>query len=1167
MNLTRKSWSGWNPSQDSVNGNPSQLLRMDNLYLDEDGSIQLIPGITNIAGPFSAPVVNCFSKTLGTTKHRYIALQNGEVQRSSGAGFSTIVSGGTGAVQVFASTLGQVLSFFGSKRKRDDGTFTYDITPIKPTGPPGIDTSNQPYIDVGAPTWGTWVAIDGTVTNAASHVEIDGTAATPFVATAKTPTVVSTLPSGSSSHLPEDFFQVNVRVGDTSQLDRFRLVFILDDVDDPQEYYWNEWSNGDAFNQGINAWSALSCLRQHFTREGALSNKSWGDVIGIRVEFIFFNDQVNNNLVSEIRFVGGEQGQLRGLYQYIQVNVHDTGYYQAKSEKGDTTTDIWISKGFATITPNAPTDPSVNQVWIYRRSVPRAEFIPFLGIPKLDKWYRVLVINGSGGSFPSTDDKTSDIEALLENNVFQETFVSVKDFVDDILDVVANFNNRVVYMTISEIHFSDINDPSLIDTTISIRLSGSPSNKNLWLRKVGEGTLYIGTTDDIYIISGSLVYNPDGTVDIAKAGLGINTAPISAQVSSDEGTFYYMSKEGWKSISGARTQSISGPLNRLFQGHVQHGLSPVGIYPGNAAVYPVIYTKNKLWTSVPLQNGERWLFVYDVNKQYWFPYFTDPICLASEEDGTVIAGYGGGSGNYLRILDDPSATNQRDFHLLTIADDNEQPRNRKDPFTFKISADSGNVAVQIAIAKNGSNVFTVLGSFAFNGKQEQLITIAETVGLGKNFQVRILGTAVTVFKLYNFTIEYDARPEQLTFIRIPYTNLGTSSRKRFVNFPFEIDTLGVTCEFFPLVDGAIAGPSTTFSLDRKGTHIHYFDTEQVGTDIGGIICGFFEFYKVHFDEITSEKLPVPVTYLKIPQTDYGQPNRKRHSSYKFRISTRNSLVEFTPRIDGSDKNPLTFTTSEPQIVEYFFSQDTIGINIGGTLRSVSSPKVPFEFYGPITPQQIEVLPPRLKEFRIPESNYSIAARKRIRTMPMEINTNGFNATFTPIIDGVNGAPTIINTSTRATAFHYFDTDVFGVDFSGDITSSEPFEFYGLLKPEEVEILPVAKKLDQIGPIRYEKISKLLRFRLRLIALGSLIPYTIYFDNETIPINATVSFSGNIITVPNVDQVYEVILPKTIYGTILRFVIGPTIEPFHRYELVLKVNESGGATDAKWKSYK
>src|SRR5688500_7510466 len=109
MNLTRRNWTGWNPSQDKVNGTPNQLLRMDNLYLDEDGAISLVPGISDIAGPFSAAVVNCYSKTLGTTKHRYVALQNGEIQRSSGGGFSTIVSGGTGAVSVFASTFGQVL--------------------------------------------------------------------------------------------------------------------------------------------------------------------------------------------------------------------------------------------------------------------------------------------------------------------------------------------------------------------------------------------------------------------------------------------------------------------------------------------------------------------------------------------------------------------------------------------------------------------------------------------------------------------------------------------------------------------------------------------------------------------------------------------------------------------------------------------------------------------------------------------------------------------------------------------------------------------------------------------------------------------------------------------------------------------------------------------------
>jgi len=380
--------------------------------------------------------------------------------------------------------------------------------------------------------------------------------------------------------------------------------------------------------------------------------------------------------------------------------------------------------------------------------------------------------------------------------------------------------------------------------------------------------------------------------------------------------------------------------------------------------------------------------------------------------------------------------------------------------------------------------------------------------------------------------------------------------------------MGQSCEFTPLIDGEVAGDSSTVVMSRKGTYIHYFDSDQVGIDIGGILCGFFEYYGPNLEEIMSEKMPTPATFLVIPQDDYGQPNRKRHSSYKFRINTKDCMCRFTPRLDGVDQTPLEFSTSEPTVVEYFFTTDNIAINIGGKIESIETPKEPFEFYGPIRPQTVEVLPDRLKEFRIPENNYGIAARKRIRTMPMEINTYGYPVTFTPIVDGVAGVPTVITTITRTTAFHYFSTDVFGVDFSGElVASSHPFEFYGLMKPENVEVLPVGKMFDQIGPIRLDKLGKFQSIRVRLISTGSTsIPIKVISESDpTLPssINAAGEYVGALNVTPNKDDVYELIVPKTVNGTIFRIEIGPTTQPFHRYDLQAKIVVSGMAADPKW----
>jgi hypothetical protein len=241
-------------------------------------------------------------------------------------------------------------------------------------------------------------------------------------------------------------------------------------------------------------------------------------------------------------------------------------------------------------------------------------------------------------------------------------------------------------------------------------------------------------------------------------------------------------------------------------------------------------------------------------------------------------------------------------------------------------------------------------------------------------------------------------------------------------------------------------------------------------------------------------------------------------------------------------------------VEYFFTADTTAIDIGGTLETLAD--TPFEFYGVIVPQHIEVLPPRLKEYYSPETNYGIAAKKRIRTMPMEINTNGSNVVFTPIIDGVPGASSIINTPTRKTAFHYFSTDIFGVDFACELFGENPFEFYGLLKPENVEAIPVGKKFDQVGPVHLARIGKLVGFRLRAITGEVNLPWRIYAEDESIA-------TGTLVTVPNTDDVYEAeFITKGRIAVVSRIEFGPTTTPFHRYYLTLKVNYGGNATDIK-----
>jgi hypothetical protein len=1181
VNLTRENWPlGWTPSADANNGDVRGLLRADNLHLDDEGVLSLGRGIRKLnSTPFSAHVVDLFSYQIDVSDHVYAGLQNGTVIKSSNS-FSSqteILTGGANRT-AFGAALGQILICSGTQRKKDNGTTVRNLGIQKPTGPPVVVAAPRSWLEL-VPS-NSWTAEEGSGATSGTSYQLNLSANFRASAYHDATSLDTTFTSTGTAEKPEDdTFHIGVRIGNTKDLRSVSVEFLLNDpTGEVTDYYHYTWEYGidSQFRDGISTWSNLSARRGDFKREGEAAG-DWQAIRAIRVVMVFNEDAVSaNNLFNDLRFVGGARGVLSGLYDYVQVNVYNSGNYIGKSEMGPIAESNWTNDGYFNVAPQQPVDSQVNEIWIFRRARTPENFNPeFDKVGLLDKFYRVQVLVPVGGVFSAVDDFTSDEQALADNITLNEYLTGLQDVGEIIYGIEGIYYDRMLYLTINSLLLSDRLNPDSIDERYSIKVSGNPSEKYLWVTKVTNGVLLLATTRDIYEISGDLSELPDGSLNINVRALGEAHPPISEDFAKSKGLIFYCAGDGWRATAGTNSESIAHELRHLFNGEVRHNFQAVALLGSNNAVYACSVAHNKLYTCVPLTDGTRWTMVYDIVKKYWHIRKTDPFVFYTKQDGTLLAGYGGGSGNYIRQFDVGTTIDDsggQEIYLRTVFDHNGQPRNRKDSFTFKINLDTGGVDVTVAIATNGSGVYTSLGTINSNGKGERLITIAETIGLTKSYSLLIQGSGLTRFKLYNFTIEYDPRPEQLTYLRIPYTNLGTQSRKRFFNFPIVIDTLGTDCTIQPLIDGETAGPPSNFNLDRKGTYHHHLvpdtsgDDDFVGYDIGAIICGFFEFYGTLENEAISEKLPAPTKYLYLHNNDYGVPNRKRHSSYKFSINTRGGNVRFTPRLDGVWQTPSTHNTTEKRIVEHFFTADTIAIDIGGRLETLSG--TPFEFYGTITPQKIEVLADRLREFRIPENNYGIAAKKRIRTMPMEINTNGQNVTFTPIVDGVSLSTTTLNSATRGTVFHYFATDVFGTDFSGELVAvtDTPFEFYGLLKPEGVEVLPVAKRFDQIGPIRFDKLGTLFALRIRGIFGERDIPVKIINEVEATLPNSSSSvgeYSVTLKATANKDDVYELSLPKTVNGTIFRIEIGPTTNPFHRYDVQLKTHISGMDADPKW----
>lgn len=1171
MELSRKTWpEGWIPTDNAVGGRKTGLLRMDNLYLDDNGIVSLVPGLRRLnQSPLEGTIHTIYSQNFDNKKVRFVALSNGTIKAAE-TDFSAsadILTGGNAEIASFQTMYGWVFAASGKKVVR------YNVETVEAVGlhkpdAPEITNNVGPVCRV-VEDYGSATIETGTEVAKGSDVQITTTETLGAVTVTPTEANTMSLSSGGKG-TDNDLIQMPVVIADSSLLDRVRLEFQINS----ENYYYFEWvqgADGSPLNIGEDVASVLSARRNEFKRAGSDNSDGWDKIATVRMSVV--TTDAMNVTFQRVSIFGGNAGTLSGPYQYrvqsiAKAKTNGVINYIAQSPASEPSEVIYTHNN--TVNVYIPTEPAedyfIDEWWIYRRSADvNFDINPISEPRRLDTWYRVGIVEFGGGEF---EDVLSDADALKDGVILDESMVSIADISEEFVGMSGLVSARNWYLTNSQVIPSVAESPDSYRPAQIIKLSGSNAEKNLWISKGEDGAIYVGTTEDVYRITGTFVTLNDGTIDanVRALGLGNGFQPVSRSFTFARGSIFYLSSNGWISLSGGTPDLLVGDLDFLFKKKERHGFPYVNVVPNGLAVYAVCVRVNQLWCANVMSDGTRRIFVYDFERKYWHVRNLDPVALFCEDDGTILGGFGGGSGNYINELDsgsDLAGINGQNIHLLTTFDDLEKPNQRKDLFTLRVWAKSDK-AVNIELAVEGG-AFISVGSknFGTNGSEFFIDVPAYIADPKKTYALQVKGSDLELFEWLGIQYEFDERPPQVNYLRVAPTNLNTISRKRFTSYALVIDTLGSSVSVTPYLDN-IAAASVTFQTEEKLTIIYFFTSEAVATDISAIIRSVdsdepFEFYGINPEETVSEKLPTPTKFLIIPANDYGNPNRKRHSSYKFAINTRGQLVRFTPKIDGDFKSPIDFSTSEKRTQAFYFSTDNIGVDIGGTLESLSD--TAFEYYGTIVPQNLEIFPPQLKEFRIPESNYGVSAKKRIRTMPMRINTNGSPVTFTPIVDNIAYASSTFNCTVPTTVFHYFSTDIFGTDFSGELIGAEWFEFYGLEKPEEVQVLPVGKKFDQVGPVAFDRLGKLLAFRIRGVFYDTELPVTVYVEDTAVA-NFTID------TIVGKDKTYEYMqMPKTIAGTTMRFEIGPTANAFHRYDVEIKVNVSGMAAASGWKKLK
>lgn len=203
----------------------------------------------------------------------------------------------------------------------------------------------------------------------------------------------------------------------------------------------------------------------------------------------------------------------------------------------------------------------------------------------------------------------------------------------------------------------------------------------------------------------------------------------------------------------------------------------------------------------------------------------------------------------------------------------------------------------------------------------------------------------------------------------------------------------------------------------------------------------------------------------------------------------------------------------------------------------------------------------------PVSSFKVALadlgpnKKRVRVWPITLDTLGEDAVLTPYVDNIAQPVLTMNSTYPKTFFYQFLTDVFGVDYGYKVLSNCSFEIYKAHEPSEVQILPIAKRFDQVGSEEFFRYGKLKLLLLRVLPIGgTVIPYAVYVSDELIT-------SGEVTVVDSVEDTYEIKMPKTVAGTVIRIVLGPTVFDFHRFYIHVLTSKSGRDTDIEWVTLK
>jgi hypothetical protein len=998
----------------------------------------------------------------------------------------------------FITALGHNFCINGDKKIKDRGDVQ---TPIgfQSSGPPTVVVQDQIVVNTdnkdGSGFYTRWdtALIEGTSYNKSSNYLLFETSSTSFRGIAQlgkdTATNIDTTNFGAAGlDSPNDVFKWTVRLSDASKVLKIRVEFLLDapttvsTTPDVSDYFWYEWevnsqeivqvevTDPNAYNYtddpdfrenvertftsqvqltpvirlGNYSWTPLQANRSHFQRVGTDDSKGWGSVKGVRVSVIA-TEQIEF-VFQNMQFVGGRD-VLNGTYRYIQVDVRDTGYYNAVGLHSAESSEVYAYNTRIEVTPST-VNAQANECWIFRSS-------RNTGVYRLIK-----IIEGTPGFTPAAFiDNLSDIAAQRSTTSLGGLKLEIfRTLLPDNIIGGVWFADRLIYLTYEGIIPSMYLDPDSYDSRFEYQIAADQSEVCYFITKVSEGEIIVGTSNDLYSIKGDFSEIDLGggniQLDVSIRGLGIKKPPVSNAHYVDNAMLYYLAEDGWRIQVGSTNESIVANLSLLYRNEERHGIPPVSRVVSNNATISCTMSKGRFLAAMPHVTIDRAMHVYNRALNYWTYYRTavdDALTVFSEEDGTVLTGGKSSVTNYLRSWDSDSTVALPIFFrtkYFTLSSINR----RNDINSASVIVNTGNTNLTLKIySLNADNSITTTTITPINSNTRARIPLSVNGITQKIAYAFEFSGTTTDFIFYGIEIEYEPRPYLTRKLFVPANNFGSPNRKRVPTWPVVLDSMGSNVTMTPRVDGVDSSPQTLNTSEFR-TAYYYWPSDNIGVDFGYTLEGteYFEPGPL-LPPFVFETFPMQAKHVTKSAENFGSTARKRIPTIGVKINTNGSNVTFNPSLDGVASGDQTLNTVNSRTQNYYHTAEKNGVDLSYAITGTA----PFEFYE-IDPFISETFPKPAKYLEVTPNNLGTNARKRIPTIGFNLNTFAAGATVTPVSDLGNASSTTITTASFNSKDYYYTADNVITDLGFKVQSSIPFEFKEW-KPWVAETLPVRAK--------------------------------------------------------------------------------------------------------------